>query len=129
MYIFYAHDNDLLDSKHFPVIPLLNEACNLNFLDFIDAVSHDTGRGYNYSSCSFWEDLAEEEKQSIPANGGIVLWTMDDPEVILSLDIFLYYLKLAASRFIEVHPDMEKTITSLLSSFEQKVEAKNMHHA
>lgn len=98
MYNIILQETDLIDEKHFPAIALINEAFNSDPLEFVNNLSSGIGSGYNYSTCSFWDELDDYEKSNTPKFDGLRINTEDNEELIISISNFIYYLKIACDR-------------------------------
>jgi hypothetical protein len=100
MYNIVLKEEDMLQEDHFPVIALINEACNANLLEFIRNLCEEVGSGYNFTNCTFWSELDDYDKTSIPKYDGLFVETEDGEKVTISLEIMQKYLKLAVNRII-----------------------------
>ena len=98
MYNIYLKEQDLLKADQFPVIALLNEAANSNIIKFAENLAKGIGSGYNYSSCSFWEDLDEYDQTNTPKFDGLLVTNEAREEIIISYKDLLYYLEMLYSR-------------------------------
>jgi hypothetical protein len=112
MYQFFLTEKDQKQRDHFPIISLINEACNIDMMEFLGQICSGVGIGYNFSNCTFWNDLDDYEKKSIPQFDGVLVSTIAGEEVIATRDDILYYLGIALER-IEL-TDAEKRETSKL---------------
>lgn len=93
MYNIYLKEEDLLKADQFPVIALLNEAANSNIIEFAANLAKGIGSGYNYSNCSFWEDLDEYDQANTPKFDGLLVTNEAGEEIIISYKDLLYYLE------------------------------------
>lgn len=103
MYNIYLKDEDLLRSEHFPVAALLNEASNSNIVEFVENLSKRVGSGYNFSDCSFWNDLDEYEQTNTPKFDGLWVTNEADEDIIISLQDLKYYLEVLYRRLTDAH--------------------------
>lgn len=119
MYNIILQETDLIDETHFPAIALINEAFNSDPLEFVNNLSSGIGSGYNYTTCSFWDDLDDYEKSSTPRFDGLRVSTEDNEELIISMKEFIHYLETACDRltstgFLEIQK-LKTAIESLKS--------------
>lgn len=98
MYNIYLKEEDLLRADQFPVIALLNEAANSNIIEFAENLAKGIGSGYNYSNCSFWEDLDEYDQANTLKFDGLLVTNEAGEEIIISYKDLLYYLETLYSR-------------------------------
>jgi len=112
MYTIYLRDEDMLQADHFPVIALVNEAYNSDPISFIKNLSQGIGYGYNYTTCSFWSELDEYDREQIDKYEGLLVETENGDEVFVSMKELVHYLELAAARYISA---MESNNMELMS--------------
>ena len=124
MYNFYLTTEDLLKSEDFPVVALLNEACNTDIIVFVNNLCDGIGSGYNYSNCSFWDDLDEYEQSNIQKFDGLWISNEGNEDVIISLQDFDYYLELLYQRLLGVDFPSISKLRALLDRFEGKIITK-----
>lgn len=120
MYNIYLKDEDLLKAEQFPVIALINEAANSDFIEFIDNLITGIGSAYNYSSCSFWNDLDEYEQSITQKFDGLWVGNEAGEEVIISYKDLLYYLELLSSRIASEPYDKINNLPDLIYAFKDK---------
>lgn len=113
-------ESDLLAEKHFPVIPVINEACSFDFIKFMENINNSVGMGYNYASCSFYNDLDDYDKQNIKFFNGILFSTINNEDLVLSFEEFFYYLKLVALRIPYKDFEHMTTVVHLLNEYKSK---------
>ena len=77
---------------------LINEASNSDIIEFVENLVQGVGSGYNYTSCSFWNDLDEYEQTNVPHFDGVWVGNEAGEEVIISYRDLLYYLETLYSR-------------------------------
>ena len=116
MYNIILQETDLIDEKHFPAIALINEAFNSDPLEFVNNLSKGIGSGYNYSSCSFWEELDDYDKTNIPKFDGLRISTEDNEELILPIRGFLHYLEIACDRLAGIGFSEIQTLKTAIES-------------
>ena len=102
MYTIYLQESDLLYETHFPIIALINEACNSDVIEFVHNLTEGIGCGYNYTNCSFWDDLDDYDKSQITKFDGVLIDTDDGEEVTVSVKVVLYYLDIVFIRLKNV---------------------------
>ena len=90
MYNIYLKEEDLLNAEQFPVIALINEAANSDILGFVENLNSGIGSGYDYSNCSFWNDLDEYDQAHTPKFDGLWISNEGGEEVIISYKKLLY---------------------------------------
>lgn len=98
MYKILLKETDMIEENHFPAIALINEAFNTNPVEFVSNLAKCVGSGYNYASCSFWEELDDYDKLNTDKFDGIMINTEDGEETVMSIDVFIYYLNVAYER-------------------------------
>lgn len=102
---------DLLAPNHFPVISFFNAISNSDFIKVIEQMSVGIGTGINDADCSFPDDVEEYEKTF---DG--VRFSLIDEEVILSYEMFYYYLNKACENYLDTfHDDRSKVDLNLTS--------------
>lgn len=117
MYNIYLSEADLLKVEQFPVVALINEACNTDIIEFVENLIHKIGCGYNYSSCSFWEDMDEYEQSSTPHFDGMWVGNEAGEEVIISYSDLLYYLEALYSRLFADNFSRMQNLREALDTF------------
>ena len=109
MYKIYLKEEDMMKDTDFPIIALINEACNTDIVEFILNLSKGIGSGYNYTNCMFWDELDEYDKLTISHYEGLQVSTENGEEVITSKEEVITYLKIASDRLKEEgFPDTDK---------------------
>ncbi|MCF0133139.1 MAG: hypothetical protein HUJ72_04670 [Blautia sp.] len=103
MYKIILTEEDMLNEKHFPVIALVNEACNSDILTFIQNLINRIGSGYNYTTCTFWDELDDYEKTVVPKYDGLFVETENGEETEISFTDLQHYLELAIERLSETN--------------------------
>ena len=120
MFTIYLKDEDLLKPNHFPVVALLNEACNTDIIEFVENLTKGVGSGFNYSNCSFWNDLDEYEQKNKPKFDGLWVSNEAGEEVVVSFQELQYYLETLYQHLFAAHfanlPQLRRT----LNDFEAK---------
>lgn len=119
MYIIYLKEEDLLTKEHFPVVALINEAANSDIIEFVKNLVNGVGAGYNYSSCSFWNDLDEYEQSNTQKFEGLWVSNEAGEEVIISYGDLLHYLETICARLAEEKYDRITVLQELLDSFKK----------
>ncbi len=119
MYIIYLKEEDLLTKEHFPVAALINEATNSDIIEFVKNLVNGVGTGYNYSNCSFWNDLDEYEQSNTQQFGGLWVSNEAGEEVIISYGDLLHYLETICARLAEEKYDRITVLQELLDSFKK----------
>ena len=117
MYTIILKENDMLNEKHFPVIALLNEAYNSDIIGFIKDLNRGIGTGYNYATCSFWEELDDYDKEQVARYDGVLIETDDGEELCLSMKELLYYLVLLQNRILSVNMELFDKISVILDEY------------
>ena len=98
MYKIYLREEDLLNAEQFPVVALINEAANSDIIEFVENLVNGVGSGYNYSNCSFWEDLDEYEQAHTPKFDGLWVSNEAGEETTVSFKDLQYYLETLYTR-------------------------------
>ena len=114
MYTIYITDADLLKAEQFPVAALINEAANA---DIIENLANGVGSGFNYSNCSFWDDLDEYDQANTPKFDGLWVSNEGGEEVIVSFDDVFYYLETLYSRLANEKYGKLSELRQLLDAF------------
>ena len=117
MYTIYITDADLLKAEQFPVAALINEAANADIIEFIENLANGVGSGFNYSNCSFWDDLDEYDQANTPKFDGLWVSNEGGEEVIVSFDDVFYYLETLYSRLANEKYGKLSELRQLLDSF------------
>lgn len=120
MYTYYLTENDMLETNHFPIIALFNEALNTNIIEFYRNLCKGIGSGYNYSNCYFWDELDEYDQAHTSQFQGVCVETEDDAPIIVPYLQMLSYMKLASKRYHEKQHENEKILTDLIDRFKKK---------
>lgn len=94
-----------LERSHFPVITFFNAIPNSDFLEVIEQFSLGIGRGINNTICTFPEDLDPDE-----GSFEGVMFSIDDEEIVVDREVFLYYLEKACLVYLEDYPDKKSII-------------------
>ena len=109
MYCIYLRDEDLLKPEHFPAAALLNEAGNSDVVEFVENLARGVGSGYDFSVCTFWNDLDEYEQAHTPAFDGLWVTNEGGEELFISLPDLVHYLEILYLRMSDTHfPDLLK---------------------
>jgi hypothetical protein len=117
MYTIILKEEDMIKNHHFPIIALLNEAYNTDIIGFIHALNQRTGSGYNYSTCSFWNELDDNDKEHISRYDGILVESNDNEKVYLSINELLDYLVLLQNKISSIDKDLSDKIKILLKEY------------
>lgn len=117
MYTIYITDADLLKAEQFPVAALINEAANADIIEFVENLANGVGSGFNYSNCSFWDDLDEYDQANTPKFDGLWVSNEGGEEVIVSFDDVFYYLETLYSRHANEKYGKLSELRQLLDSF------------
>ncbi|MBR3621703.1 MAG: hypothetical protein IKN56_09370 [Clostridia bacterium] len=120
MYKLYIIENDLKQESHFPMMALFNEAANSDVVEFLNNINNEVGSGYNFTTCCFWSELDDYDKQGIPEFSGLLIETEDGEQLVISYFDLLYYLKLGCHAFVADHPEFSSKITELIEEFKVK---------
>lgn len=120
MYTIYLKDEDLMKAAHFPAIALINEACNSDIFEFVENLTKGIGSGYNYSTCSFWNELDEYDQANIPKFEGLWISNEAGEELIISFVDFLYYLEILYTRVTFDEISKKSRLRRLLDSFKEE---------
>ncbi len=120
MYNIYLKEEDLLNAEQFPVAALLNEAANSDIIEFVTNLVAGIGSGYNYSNCSFWNDLDEYEQTNMQMFDGLWVGNEGGEEIIISYKDLLYYLETLFSRLVEEKFNRIDDLRELIKSFKEK---------
>ncbi len=119
MYIIYLKEEDLLTKEHIPVAALINEAANSDIIEFVNNLVNGVGSGYNYSNCSFWNDLDEYDQSNTKKFEGLRVSNEAGEEVIISYGDLLHYLETICARLAEEKYDRITVLQELLDSFKK----------
>jgi len=117
MYTIILKEEDMLKENHFPVIALLNEAYNTDIIAFIKELNQGIGSGYNYTTCSFWEELDDYDKENIAHYDGIMIETEDGEELCLCMKEMLDYFMLLQSKIAYVNSELANKMAVLLDEY------------
>ena len=117
MYKIYITDADLLKAEQFPMAALVNEAANSDIIEFAENLANVVGSGYNYSNCSFWDDLNEYDQANTPKFDGLWVSNEGGEEVIVSFDDVSYYLETLYSRLANEEYGKLSELRQLLDAF------------
>ena len=120
MYTIYIADADLLKAEQFPVAALINEAANADIIEFIENLANGVGSGFNYSNCSFWDDLDEYDQANTPKFDGLWVSNEGGEEVIVSFDDVFYYMETVYSRLANEKYGKLSELRQLLDAFRAK---------
>ena len=120
MYTIYLKDEDLITRDQFPVIALINEAANSDIIEFTRTLVNGVGSGYDYSNCSFWNDLDDYDKANTPRFDGLWITNEANEEVIVPFKELLYYLEILYSRLSAKHFPRIDELRQLLDSFKAR---------
>ena len=114
MYNILLKETDMMAESHFPVIALINEAFNADPVEFVNNLADGVGSGYNYASCSFWEELDDYDKSSIDKFDGIMVSTEDGDEVVVSINDFIHYLEIACERLASNGTQQHRALKTII---------------
>ena len=117
MFTTILKEEDALKENHFPVIALLNEAYNTDIIGFIQELIQGIGSGYNYTTCSFWEELDDYDKERIAYYDGVMIETEDGEELYLSMSELFVYLALLKNKVSLTNSDLSNKISLLLDEY------------
>ena len=117
MFTTILKEEDALKENHFPVIALLNEAYNTDIMGFIQELIQGIGSGYNYTTCSFWEELDDYDKERIAYYDGVMIETEDGEELYLSMSELFVYLALLKNKVSLTNSDLSNKISLLLDEY------------
>ncbi len=120
MYKLYIIENDLKQESHFPMMALFNEAANSDVVEFLNNINNEVGSGYNFTTCCFWSELDDYDKQGISEFSGLLIETEAGEQLIISYFDLLYYLKLGCRSFVADHPEFSSKIAELVEEFKVK---------
>ena len=120
MYNILLQETDLIKKDHFPAIALINEAFNADPIEFLNNLVDGIGSGYNYSSCSFWNELDDYEKLNTPKFDGIMVNTEDNEELLISISDFIYYLEIACDRLASIDFNKIQLLKKLIETLKSK---------
>jgi hypothetical protein len=117
MFTTILKEEDALKENHFPIIPLLNEAYNTDIIGFIKELIQGVGSGYNYTTCSFWEELDDYDKERIAYYNGVMIETEAGEELYLSMRELFVYLVLLKNKVSLENSDLANKISLLLDEY------------
>ena len=117
MYNIYLNDDDLREGTPYPIIALLNEAANDNFVEFLQNLIRGIGSGYNYTTCYFWEELDDFDREKIAQFNGLGIETENGDVITVSFDELVYYMKLLCER---IQTNDRDIINKLVNEFSKK---------
>ena len=117
MYTIYIADADLLKAEQFPVAALINEAANSDIIEFVENLANGVGSGFNYSNCSFWDDLDEYDQANTPKFDGLWVSNEGGEEIVVSFDDVFYYMETVYSRLANEKYGKLSELRQLLDSF------------
>ena len=117
MFTTILKEEDALKENHFPIIALLNEAYNTDIIGFIQELIQGIGSGYNYATCSFWEELDDYDKERIEHYDGVMIDTEDGEKLYLSMSELFVYLALLKNKVSLTNSDLSNKISLLLDEY------------
>ena len=117
MFTTILKEEDALKENHFPIIALLNEAYNTDIIGFIQELIQGIGSGYNYATCSFWEELDDYDKERIEHYDGVMIETEDGEKLYLSMSELFVYLALLKNKVSLTNSDLSNKISLLLDEY------------
>ena len=120
MYNIILQETDLIDETHFPAIALINEAFNSNPLEFVNNLSNGIGSAYNYTNCSFWNELDDYEKSNITRFDGLMVDTEDNERTVISIKDLIYYLEIACQRLVNTGFKETETLKTAINALKSK---------
>ena len=120
MYKLFITENDLKQESHFPMMALFNEAANSDVVEFLNNINNEIGSGYNFTTCCFWSELDDYDKQDISEFIGLLIETEDGEQIVISYSDLLYYLELGCHSYIADHPNDTSKIAQLIEEFKVK---------
>ena len=98
MYNIYLNDEDLREGTPYLVLALLNEAANEDFVEFMQNLIDGIGSGYNYTTCYFWEELDDFDRENTPQFEGLGIESENGDVITVSFDELIYYMKMLCER-------------------------------
>ena len=117
MYKIYLNDEDLKEGTPYPVLALLNEAANEDFVEFLKNLIDGIGSGYNYTTCYFWDELDDFDKETTPKFEGLGVETENRDVIIVSFEELVYYMKIICER---IQTNDREIISKLIDKFSVK---------
>ena len=120
MYIIYLKEKDMLSPEHFPVAPLLNEACASDIVRFLQYLVQGIGNSYEFANSAFWDNLDEYDQAHTTKYEGLWIGLETDEEVILSYKDLLYYLELLYDRLKADNFNKLSEVRELIDAFKAK---------
>ena len=120
MYIIYLKEEDLLKPEQFPAVALINEAANSDLFEFVENLNRGIGSGYDYSNCSFWNEMDEYDQLFTPRFDGLLLNNESGEEIIVPYKDFLYYLEILYSRLMHTNFSRLSDLRNLLDNCKTK---------
>ena len=117
MYKIYLNDEDLREETPYLVLALLNEAANEDFVEFMQNLIDGIGSGYNYTTCYFWEELDDFDRENTPQFEGLRIESENGDVITVSFDELIYYMKMLCERIQTKDRDV---ISNLINEFSEK---------
>lgn len=108
-------EKDLLKQEHLPAIIFFNSIKDNEFINTIDHMSKEVGRGFDEVDCCFPSDLEEDDE---PFEG--VEFALGNQEVILDYKAYFYYLELACLKYVNEFSQDRKSIEKYLDIIKEK---------
>lgn len=108
-------EEDLLKQEHLPAIAFLNAIKNNEFIDTIEQMSKEIGRGFNEVDCCFPGDLEPDDE---PFEG--VEFALGNQEVVLDYKTYFYYVELACLKYVSEFSQDQKSIEKYLVVIKEK---------
>ena len=117
IYKIYLNDEDLREGTPYLVLALLNEAANEDFVEFMQNLIDGIGSGYNYTTCYFWEEMDDFDRENTPQFEGLGIESENGDVITVSFDELIYYMKMLCERIQTKDRDV---ISNLIDEFSEK---------
>ncbi|KHD36730.1 hypothetical protein NL50_09410 [Clostridium acetobutylicum] len=108
-------EEDLLKKEHLPAIVFLNAIKNNEFIDTIEQMSKEIGRGFNEVDCCFPGDLEQDDE----AFEGVE-FALGNQAIVLDYKTYFYYLKLTCLKYVSEFSQEQKLIKKYLKVIKEK---------
>ena len=110
---------DLISREHEPIKMIFNLVKDEDFMQVLENLSNKIGFGVDCGACLFPEDLDEYDKNN---NNfvGVECGLYSGETVVVSYEVFYYYLKKVSENFIKQYPkkryEVEKNLLTYIKT-------------
>ncbi len=118
MKVFDLLVSDIKNKKLYPMINFLDSLANRSdFVKYVDSITKGYGLGLEgVTSCTFPTDQDEYEiSHGMGFENGIMFTLFEEEEVVVDIDTFWKYLRMACEAYWQEHPEDKETLQSYLA--------------